>query len=733
MIRWGFPCPGVLGSIQLGLSGPARESPAKHEEMIMSRDPRYDILFEPVRIGPVTAKNRFYQVPHCTGAGYRFPHTVARLRGIKAEGGWGVVNTEWCSVHPSMDTTPTSSARLWTDEDVRTNALMTVAVHEHGALAGCQLAHSGLYGHNRYSRLPTMGPSPRPLQLPQDFPGQGRAMRKSDIRAVRQWHRIAVRRAIQAGFDLVYVYASHGVTVFTDFLSPRINQRTDEYGGSLENRVRFLRETLETVLEEADGRMAVALRFYVDEGVVGGFSAEDGRATVEMLAEMPDLWDVNTAGSDDMLGSRYRKEGWQAPGVEFVKQVTTKPVVGVGRFTSPDSMVSMVKKGVLDLIGAARPSIADPFIPKKIEEGREEDIRECIGCNVCLASNAITVPIRCTQNPAMAEEWRRGWHPETIQPAASTNKVLVIGAGPAGLEAARAAGQRGYEVALAESTRELGGHLNAFAKLPGFAEWLRVRDWRVGQIQKMANVSVYLDSELTVEHVVEFGYEHVIVATGSVWRRDGVGANNYFPIIGHDRPHVLTPDDVLAGAEVISPVVVFDDDTYVMGGALAEMLAAQGHQVTLVSPQTRVSTWTQYTMDQQRVHRQLVAYGAGVLLNNNLAEIGVDFVRIAGNYGETPIEQGAATVILVTMRAPNDILEQRLSASLEEHTSSVIDSVTTVGDCLAPGLVSEAVFSGHKAARDLDTESKLSDLPFRVEQVPASFAVDLPAWMWAEK
>ena len=439
----------------------------------MTRDPRYDVLFEPVRIGPVTAKNRFYQVPHCSGSGYRFPHTLAAMRRVKAEGGWAVVNTEWCTVHPSSDTTPTASARLWTDEDIETNALMTAAVHEAGALAGCQLAHAGLQSHNRYTRIPPMGPTPRP-QVPEDFPGVGRAMDKDDIGAVRRWHRNAVRRAIQAEFDLVYIYAAHAITVFADFLSPRVNQRSDEYGGSLENRVRLLRETLEEVRDEARGRAAVALRLCVDEQMgPGALGAEEGRAVVEILAEMPDLWDVTIGAEDDMLGSRYRKEGWQEAGVRFVKQVSSKPVVGVGRFTSPDTMAAMVRRGVLDMVGAARPSIADPFLPKKIEEGRIEDIRECIGCNICLASHYITVPIRCTQNPTMSEEWRRGWHPEKIPEKGSDAKVLVVGAGPAGLEAARAAGARGYEVILAEAGRELGGHLNAFATLPGFAEWLR--------------------------------------------------------------------------------------------------------------------------------------------------------------------------------------------------------------------------------------------------------------------
>ncbi len=693
----------------------------------MTRDPRFDILFEPVKIGPVTARNRFYQVPHCNGSGYRYPHTQAAMRGIKAEGGWAVVCTEWCTVHPSADTTPTASARLWTDEDVRTNALMTEAVHRHGALAGCELAHAGLYGHNTYTRIPTMGPSPRPMQ-PRDFPAQGRAMDKSDIRALRRWHRRGVRRAVEAGFDIVYVYVGHSLTVFTDFLSPRINQRSDEYGGSIENRARLLREVLEETREEADGACAVAIRFCVDEQYgPDAITAEDGRAVVEMLAEMPDLWDVNVGGFDDMLGSRFRKEGWEEPGIAFVKSLTTKPVVGVGRFTSPDTMVSMIKRGVLDLIGAARPSIADPFLPRKIEEGRPEDIRECIGCNICLASNSLTVPIRCTQNPTMTEEWRRGWHPETVPEKGSGDRVLVVGAGPAGLEAARAAGQRGYEVALAEAGRELGGHLIAVARLPGLAEWIRVRDWRVGQINKMPNVTVYRESELTVDHVREFGFEHVIVATGAHWRRDGVGAHNFRPVQGHAQDHVLTPDDVMAGAEVRSPVVIFDDDTYVMGGCLAEKLAGEGHDVTIVTPLAQVSPWTLYTLDLAEIQRRLVASGVAVLANHNLAAISESEVEVTGVYGEPARFLNASSVILVTMRSPNETLYHDLVGDEDANAKAGIKSVRAVGDCLAPALLSEAVFGGHEAARALDGPD-VADQPFRIEQVPASFE---PPFPWA--
>ena len=686
----------------------------------MARDPRYDILFEPVRIGPVIARNRFYQVPHCNGAGIQFPHGQAAMRGMKAEGGWAVVNTEWCSVHPSMDIPAAQGTRLWSREDVRVHALMVEAVHRHGALAGCELAHAGLTSHNSYSRLTAMGPSARPMP-PQDFPGHGRAMTRDDIRNIRRWHREGVRRALEAGFDLVYVYASHGITVFTDFLSPRINRRTDEYGGCFENRLRLLRETLEDVMEEAQGRCAVALRFGVDEkdGPVH-LGDEECRAVVESLAEVPDLWDVNIGGPNDMLTSRFRKEGWQESSMAFVKALTSRPVVGVGRFTSPDTMAAMVRRGVVDFIGAARPSIADPFLPRKIEEGRIDDIRECIGCNVCLASDMMSVPIRCTQNPTMSEEWRRGWHPERLPRRGSSARVLVVGAGPAGLEAARTAGERGYEVTLAEAGPESGGHLNRMARLPGLEEWIRVRDWRIGQIDRLNNVEVYRNSRLNASDVTGWGFGHVIVATGSLWRRDGVGRTNIDPVQGHECGHVLTPDDVPGDARLQSPVVIFDDDPYVVGGALAERLACDGHRVLLVGTGAMVSPWTRFATDQADIHRRLVSCGVDVLLNHNLVAIRDGSVSVAGIFGEPLSIREAASVVLVTMRHPQTELADDLGRAMENGAAGTIQNVVAVGDCRAPGLISEAVFSGHLAARSLD-ETDPGDLPFRVEQVPAHF------------
>ena len=480
----------------------------------MSRDPRYDILFEPIRIGPLTARNRFYQVPHCTGAGRNFPTTGAFIRAANAEGGWAVVSTEQCDIHYTGDMR--SQTRIWDEHDIPMHARMVDMVHEHGALAACELVHNGSYTPNHLSREIPLSPSGVRVQGP--YPVHARAMDKRDIANLRRWYRRGAGLARQAGFDIVYVYAGHDITLLLEFMTLRYNRRTDEYGGSIENRVRLFRECLDEVRDEVGDSCAIAARLAVDEllGKKGICSGSEGREIVEALAELPDLWDVNVSDWDnDSMTARFAEEGYQEPYIEFVKSVTSKPVVGVGRFTSPDTMVSQIKRGVLDFIGAARPAIADPFLPSKIAAGREQDIRECIGCNICVASNNTQNPMRCTQNPTRGEEWRRGWHPERIAPRNTDDRVLIVGAGPAGLEAARAFGQRGYDVMLAEKSRELGGRVTREAQLPGLATWARVRDWRLGQIDKMPNVSVYRESEMTAETILETGCSLVGIATGA--------------------------------------------------------------------------------------------------------------------------------------------------------------------------------------------------------------------------
>ncbi|HAG26954.1 MAG TPA: NADH:flavin oxidoreductase, partial [Rhodobacter sp.] len=573
----------------------------------MARDPKYDILFEQVKIGPLTAKNRFYQVPHCNGGGYRDPSAVAEMRGIKAQGGWGVIFTEQCEMHHSSEITPFIELRLWEDKDIPMLAKMSGRMKEFGALSGIQLAYSGINGPNLYSKEVPLAPSALPIRTFTNDPIQARAMDKQDIKNLRRWFVNAFKRCKEAEFDLVCLYGAHGFGIFQHFLSRMTNHRTDEYGGSLENRARFVREVVEDAHNTIGDKMAITLRLSLEE-LTGdlGFANSELRDFVEMHADLPDLWDFAHGAWEDCSGpSRFKEEAAQQDLVAGIKALTSKPVVGVGRFTSPDVMVSQIKKGVLDFIGCARPSIADPFLPLKIEQGRIEDIRECIGCNICVTGDMTMSVSRCTQNPTFMEEWRKGWHPEKMNPKGVSQTVLVIGSGPAGLEAARALGARGYDVALAEAGNGLGGRVTLEAQLPGLAAWGRVRDYRTYQISQMPNVIPYFDSHLSAQDVLDFGFQNVAIATGAQWRRDGVARQHVVAMPIDRGMKIYTPDDLMAGDVPLGDVLLYDDDHYYMGGVLAELLVQKGAKVTLVTPSAHVSDWTNNTLEQATIHRRL--------------------------------------------------------------------------------------------------------------------------------
>jgi dimethylamine/trimethylamine dehydrogenase len=670
----------------------------------MARDPRYDILFEPIKIGPKTAKNRFYQVPHCNGFGHAFPHADAAFRGMKAEGGWAVVCTEQCTIHPTSDAGPYPETRIWNDEDIAPLALFCDKVHEHGSLAGIELAHNGFALANLHSKEAAIGPTAH-VPLYDHQPYMGRAMDLEDIKEFRRWQVEAAKRALKAGFDLVYVYCGHDIAVPQHFLSRMRNQRSDEYGGSLENRMRLLREMIEDTQEAVGDRAAVVVRFAVEENLGPMGITYDGEApeVIGRLAELPDLWDVNVSNWDyDSNTSRFAPEGDQEKFVAFVKKLTTKPVVGVGRFTSPDVMVSQIERGVLDMIGAARPSIADPFLPKKIEEGRFEDIRECIGCNMCAASQMVQSPIRCTQNPTSGEEWRRGWHPEKIARKGSDSGVLVVGSGPAGLEAARALGARGYEVHLMEAESEVGGRALKESRLPGLAAWARVATYRTIQIGKMKNVEVHTGARLSAQKVLEYGAEVVVVATGAKWRKDGVALYNDFPIKGSEGPNVHTPDDVMAGKAIEGPVIVFDDDHFYMGGVVAEKLRRDGLSVILATPVGDISKWCYRTLDIHHIHHHLLDIGVELVMHKNLGEVREGEADLVCPFTGRRETRKVKSVVMVTSRQPQDALYNELKAAPEKLKRAGIKTLKPLGDCFAPATIQAAVFNGHKLARELD-------------------------------
>ncbi len=671
-------------------------------------DPNHEILFEPVHIGPKTLRNRFYQVPHCSGFGTDKPWTQAAHRGVKAEGGWAAVCTEYAPFSPDSDEAPLVAARFWDEDDMRSLRLMTDKAHEHGALAGLELHHTGAHAPNNVTRLPGLGPSQLASDLePHVVP---KAMERRDIRRVQADWVAAARRARDCGFDIVYVYGAHSYLPM-QFLSPFYNKRTDEYGGSLENRARFWLEVLDRVRDAVGVDCAVATRIAVDALGPEGIHIEEALAFVKLADHLVDLWDVNVGSiaswSKDSGTSRYFEEGYQLEWTGRIREATAKPIVGVSRLTNPDLMASIVRSGSWDLIGAARPSIADPFLPMKIAEGRVDEIRECTGSNVCIMKVDGHGHLGCIQNATAGEEHRRGWHPERFDRAANADRAaLVVGAGPAGMECAVTLGKRGFEaVHLVEAEPDIGGRLRWVRRLPTLGDWGRIVDYRRIQLDKLENVTVVTRTRLDADAVRDYGAQIVIVATGSRWSGSGVQAATHESIAGADAAlaFVMTPEQV-ADEGKRPPgkrVAVYDAEGYYTGPGIAELLAREGFQTRLLTPFDVVSPTSDLTLEGPMLRRHL--HEQGVAIHRGVTIERVEPGRIDGEdeFGE-PLSLDVDGVVLVTQQVSDDALYLELVGDPAALEASGIEAVFRIGDCVAPRMISEAIFEGHRMAREID-------------------------------
>jgi dimethylamine/trimethylamine dehydrogenase len=660
-------------------------------------------------------------VPHCTGFGTEKPGSHARFRAVKAEGGWAAVNTEYAPVSQDSDESPYVSARLWDEDDTRNLAVLCDEVHDHEALVGIELTHSGGHAPTRQSRWPAVGPS----QLASDYDPihVPKAMERSDFARVRRDWVWAAAQARSAGFDIVYVYGGH-TYLLTQFLSRFYNHRTDEYGGSLENRARLWLEVLEEVREAVGDDCAIASRIGVD--LTPGLMVDEALEFIRLADHLVDLWDVNVGSiaewSKDSGASRFYHEGWQLEWTGRVREATAKPIVGVARLTNPDRMAEIVRSGAWDLVGGARPSISDPFLPRKIEEGAYGEIRECIGCNVCISKSESGHHLGCTQNATAGEEYRRGWHPERFDQAENADQdVLVVGAGPAGMECAVVLGKRGFRrVHLVEAERELGGSFRWVPELPGLGEWARVVNWRRVQLDKLRDVEVITGSRLSAADVLEYGAELVVVATGARWASDGVNGVTHQPVPGADAslPHVLTPEQVMLEGKrpAGDRVLVWDGEGYFMAPGMAELLGAEGYAVELATLHEQIAPYCDETLEgpllRQHLHRIGVVQRRGFVLG------AIEPGRALGadEYGE-PVELAVDSVVLVTQRLSQDALYHELVEDEEALADAGIEAVYRIGDCVAPRVPADAIFDGHRLAREIDSPNPAVPLPFRRERL----------------
>ena len=307
--------------------------------------------------------------------------------------------------------------------------------------------------------------------------------------------------------------------------------------------------------------------------------------------------------------------------------------------------------------------------------------------------------------------------------------MLVVGAGPAGMEAARSLGNRGYAVSLAEASRTLGGRVARESTLPSLSAWIRVVDYREQQIRKLDNVEVFMQSEMTADDIIENNFNHVVIATGATWRHDGVGRWHTKPIEISDSAEVLSPDDILTGSRPRgSRVVVFDDDHYYLGGVIAELLASEGVDVTLVTPAAHVSQWTTNTLEVARIRKRIIRAGVDVRTNTAVTAITADGVRttcvFTGDEGALP----ADSVVTVTARLPRDALYHELMSRQTEWADAELLGVRAIGDAWAPATIAAAVWSGHRYAEELDEPEAPGPVPYlrEVAELAAEPVVYLP-------
>jgi dimethylamine/trimethylamine dehydrogenase len=679
----------------------------------MGRNPRHDILFDPVTVGPKMFRNRFWGVPYDSGFGPTAPLAHASHREVQAEGGWSCIFTGVTSVSQDHDPRPFGD-RLWSEEEYPALQLFRDRVHAHGALAGVEIGHVGADAVNKVVRLPAVAPSQlaswrRPLVIP-------KAIERSDIRRILGDLNRAAAAVRELGFDLVSLYGAFSYLP-AQFLSPFYNKRADEYGGSFRNRARFWLEALETIRSAVEDDLVVATRISAAGLSRIGISLEDTLEFIRLADELVDVWDV-TVGAEwekDSGTSRFFGEGYQLEWSGRIREATSKPIVGVGRLTSPDRMAEILRSGVWDFIGGARPRIADPFLPRKIEEGRYDDIRECTGSNLCVAS-MYGVQLACFQNPTAGEEYRHGWHPERVPPARNAeNDVLVLGAGPAGLECALTLARRGMRrVHLVDAESEIGGTLRWVSTLPTLGEWSRVINHRGVQLDKQRNVEIVLGQRLGIDDVLAYGADYVVIATGSSWAGDGLNYTTHEPIPGADSSlaHVLTPEQIMLEGKRPPGhrVVVFDTDGYYMAPGLGEVLTTEGFMVEIVTALPKVSPFSDETMEGALLRERLAKAGVTWRTLTMLEAVEPGQIRVRDSMGrEEAIEIDG--LVLTTHRLSNETLYLDLVADPNRLTANDIQGVFRVGDCVAPRTFAEAVLDGHRLARQIDEADPAVALP----------------------
>ena len=654
-------------------------------------------LFSPLRLGPLEVRNRIFSSGHDT---IMAEHGLIGDRLIayhqaRAAGGVGLIVVQVASVHESAEYTPHAISAM-DDSCVPGFRRLAEAVHGEGAAIIGQIFHGGReLMDSEDGTLPVaLAPSAVPNER---FHVMPRAMSVAEIRMLEAAFAAAARRIRTAGLDGVEIIASHGYLP-AQFLSPRVNLRTDEYGGPVENRVRFPRETIAQVRAAMDPGAVVGLRISIDERSSEGMTREESLAALESLDRDggPDYVSVvagssaRLAASDHIVPSMAWPNGYTAPLAAAARARLHVPILVAGRVNQPQEAEHILELGQADAVAMTRALISDPLMPSKAAAGRLDEIRACVGCNqACIGHFHAGHPISCIQYP---ESGRELWYGRRSAVAPEDRRrVLVVGGGPGGLKAAAVAAQRGHDVTLHEAGRWVGGQVLLAQKLPGREEFGGVVTNLQGEAQR-AGVRIVTGSRVDASLIEREAPDVMIVATGAVPYRPEL------ELVGD--PPVFDAWEVIRGADVpVGRVVVVDWRCDWVGPGVALILAAGGRRVTLAS-----NGYTPGFRTQQYVRDASIA-----ALNRAHVEI-IPLVRPFGYDGtavflqhtltdEAVIVEDAVAMVLAAGHVADASLFDELTArsDLRSAAGRPIE-VHGIGDCLSPRTVEEAVLEGLKVA-----------------------------------
>jgi 2,4-dienoyl-CoA reductase (NADPH2) len=687
---------------------------------------RYPHVFRPIALGPVEVRNRIYMAPHglpleAPTPGYESHRVPAAEHAYyfaeRAAGGVGLVfhSTQIGLIagHPTLGAIPAF------EEGVPSYRRVAEMVHEHGARMMAEIWYVP-WQLKRWDALGPEAPALAPSAL-QHYAGPTvrHAMRRREIRRVVEAHVIATRNLRAAGYDGVELHVSHG-SILEYFLSPRYNRRTDEYGGSFDNRIRLLVECLEVTRETAGDGMAVGMRLTADQLMDDGWDEEGAREILTRLAPtgLLDFVDLDISVEPEQI--ELMTTSYFVPKLHNADRVASlKPAAGglaviatPGRVTTVAEAERLLATGAMDMVGAVRGLIADPALVEKARTGRESEIRHCIAANHCVRS---VVGWGCAVNAEAGREER--WGRRARVPAPRATRVVVVGGGPAGLEAARVAALRGHDVTLLERAERLGGNLALWASLPGREHLATLPAW-FGRALRDGGVDVRLGVEADAAAVLGLEPDAVVVATGAEYARDGDAGSTQQPVAGWDRAIVHTPEPVIRGdVRLAGKVLVMDEEGMHAAAGAAEIAAAGGAEVELVT--RKPILFEAIARDASYVTARLRALGVTLRAGTSVTGIGADAVTLAESGGGLERTVPVDAVVLATMRTPVDALFDALDDDVRY--------LYLVGDALAPRTLREATYEGHRFARALGEEAqpeRVTDELFRPLNTlrPAQFA-----------